>query len=469
MPLSVSRAATLVLAVCAAAPLGACSTLDHAAHVATGLVSHQLCSATFVSGVDPARFRREALDPTLGPAGSLVRSHVDREHRQVTATLAGLAPSRAVYRGEGYGCLVVRDPPAPPLSPRVHRPAPSLLAPIAGADVVAPANAALAAAVDHEFEEPAHGPHRWTKAVVIVRDGRIIAERYAPGYGIDTPMTGWSMTKSVTNALMGVLVREGRVDMRQPAPISAWSDPADPRHRITPDNLLRMASGLDAGQSLTATATDAFDPTARMVFAERDMAAFAERAPAAGPPGAKWTYSNINTLLLSRIIRDQAGGDAAHVRAFADRELFDKLGMAHVTLEFDAVGDPIGASHMWAPARDWARFGLLYLGDGVVGGERILPEGWVDYSARLTPGSEHFGYGAGFWTNRGDSLAARTRVGAGMPADSFMAQGSYGQVAVVIPSARMVIVRMGMAYTPYGDLAATERLTREAVAAVKGL
>ena len=150
-----------------------------------------------------------------------------------------------------------------------------------------------------------------------------------------------------------------------------------------------MNSGLDIGNSLTASVTTAFDPSAYMVFGVRDMAAFAEKAPLQGGARARdWTYTNGNTILLSRIIRDSTGGDAASVLAFARRELFDKLGMRHVTLEFDATGTPIGSSHMLASARDWARFGLLYLNDGVVGGERLLPPGWVDYSAAPTPGSE---------------------------------------------------------------------------------
>ena len=190
--------------------------------------------------------------------------------------------------------------------------------------------------------------------MVIVHDGRIIAERYAPGYGVDTPILGWSMTKSVTNALIGILVRQGRLNVDGPAPVAAWSDPGDPRHAISIDNLIRMTSGLDIGQSLTSNATDAFDPTAHMMFDEADMAAFAEHARAARPPGAKWNYTNGDTLLLSRIVRDQAGGDAAHVLAFAHGVLFDKLGMEHVTLEVDAAGTPIGATHLWASARDWA-------------------------------------------------------------------------------------------------------------------
>jgi CubicO group peptidase (beta-lactamase class C family) len=301
-----------------------------------------------------------------------------------------------------------------------------------------------------------------------VHDGRIVAERYASGYTLDTPMLGWSMTKSVTNALVGILVRQGRLSTTGPAPIAAWAAPTDRRSAISVDNLLRMTSGLKFGQSLTQNWKTAFDPTAQMVFAAPDMAAVAERAPLGSAPGSTWRYSNGNTMLLSRIVRNAVGGDAASVLRFVHAELFDKLGMSRATLEFDAVGTPLGATHLWAPPRDWARFGMLYLDDGVIGGERILPAGWVDYSARLTAGSEALGYGAGFWTNRGESPAALLHR-PHMPRDSFMAQGSLGQYVIVVPSARLVIVRMGISRTPEEDIEGVDRLTAEAIAAlVKG-
>ena len=278
---------------------------------------------------------------------------------------------------------------------------------------------------------------------------------------------GWSATKSVINALIGIGVRQGRLDINAPAPIAAWADPRDPRHAITIDQLLRMTSGLDMGQSLNADVSTAFDPSAHMIFVESDTAAVAERASLGHAPGTAWNYTNANTQLLSRIVREFAGGSAEATRTFAQRELFDKLGMRHVTLEFDAAGTPIGASHMWAPARDWARFGLLFLHDGAVGGQRILPQGWADYSASPTAGAETYGYGAGFWTNRGEGAGARYRILGGMPADAFMARGSQGQYVVIVPSEDLVIVRFGPAWTPRDDMAAVNRLTREVIEALK--
>jgi hypothetical protein len=439
--------------------LAGCGSLERAAHVATGFASHQLCSAAFVSKVDPETFYREAIAPIGSPVKSLVSHRVDRERGEVTARFAGLVESRAVYRGT-EGCLVeVGAPPAGP--PATLPPAGTPLLPeIAGPAPVETADPTIRAALDAAFTETDGAPQRATKAIVVVHNGRVIAERYAPGYGVDTPVIGWSATKSVTNALLAILVRQGRLDRDAPAPVAAWADPNDPRHAITPDNLLRMNSGLDIGQSLTASARDALDPSAQMVFEERDMAGYAERFPLKFAPGSDWNYTNGNTLLLSRIVRDKSGGTAQSVLDFAHRELFDRLGMKHVTLEFDATGTPIGSSHMLASPRDWAKFGLLYLNDGVVGGQRLLPEGWVDYSAQFTPHSDEYGYAAGFWTNRGNSGGARYRIRAGIPADAFMARGAYGQYVVVIPSQQLVVARFGMALDRRNDLDMVARVIK---------
>ena len=445
--------------------LTGCAGLDRAPDVAAGYLSHQLCSAAFVSRVDPEQYYRESIAPVLAPVGFLSDHRVDGKDRQVTAGFAGLADARAIDRGP-LGCLVLHGEPPAPVSLPPYTPAPALLPAIAGREVVEPGQPALKQALDRVFAETAEPPHRNTKAVVIVHNGRVIAERYAPGYGSDTQVLGWSATKSVTNALIGILVRQGKLALDGPAPIAAWSDPRDPRHAISIDNLLRMNSGLDIGDSLTASASTAFAPSAYLVFGTRDMAAFAEKAPLKAPPGTVWNYTNGNTILLSKIIRDSTGGDAASVLAFARRELFDKLGMHHVTLEFDAVGTPIGCSHMLASARDWARFGLLYLNDGVVGGERLLPPGWVDYSAKATPGSEYYGYAAGFWTNRGDGEGQRYRIAHGIPADAFFARGALGQYVIVVPSQRLVVTRLGSAFTPRDDMDVVARLVAEVIATI---
>jgi CubicO group peptidase (beta-lactamase class C family) len=457
------RSVTLALLGTAPAALLGCSSLDRASDVAAGYVSHQLCSATFVSRVEPDQFYRESIEPVLSPVGFLASHQVDRVRGEVGASFAGVSRTRAVDRGP-LGCLVLHGEPPAAVSLAPHTPRPALLADIAGPDIVEPRQPALKQALDRVFAENPTAPYRNTKAVVVVRDGQVIAERYAAGYGIDTPLMGWSATKSVTNALIGILVRQGMLAVTAPAPIAAWSTPRDPRHAISIDNLLRMNSGLDIGDSLTAQFSTAFDPSAYMVFGVRDMAGFAEQAPLKAAPGTQWTYTNGNTLLLSRIIRDKTGGDAASVLAFARRELFDKLGMRHVTLEFDATGTPIGSSHMLASARDWARFGLLYLKDGEVRGERLLPAGWVAYSAAATPGSERFGYAAGFWTNRGDGEGQRYRIAHGIPADAFFARGAMGQYIIIVPSQRLVVARFGSAFTPHDDMDVVARLVADVIA-----
>ncbi|MDY0742889.1 serine hydrolase [Paucibacter sp. R3-3] len=442
--------------------LAACGHLSpqRAAAVSTGYVSHQLCTAVFVGGRDPQTYYRDAVGPLAGPLAALVDYTVDTERHEVRARIAGMVESRAVFRPP-YGCSFGRAP-----GPDLPAPEPSPLPAAPSEALVQTSDPALATALDHAFEENAEPPYRHTEAVVVMHRGRIVAERYASDVGVDTPLAGWSATKSVTNALIGILVHQGRLALHGPAPIAAWADPADPRHAISVDELLRMNSGLDMGQSIRAGLSTAFDPTAQMIFVDADTAADAERAGLANAPGTAWNYTNANTQLLSRIVRDQAGGTAAATLAFARRELFDKLGMRHVTLEFDGAGTPIGASHMWAPARDWARFGQLYLHDGVIDGERLLPAGWVDDSATPTPGAEDYGYGAGFWTNRGAGSGARYRIEHGMPAESFMARGSHGQYVVIVPSKELVIARLGPAWTPRDDMDRVAQLTREVIAAL---
>jgi CubicO group peptidase (beta-lactamase class C family) len=326
--------------------------------------------------------------------------------------------------------------------------------------------------MDHAFAESASGPRRFTKAVVVLHHGRIVGERYAAGVTPATPLIGWSMTKSVTNALLGILVGNGKLDMYEPAPIDEWSTPGDPRNVITPDQLLRMVSGIGCGQSLhTAGFKTLFDADTHMEYDMADQSAFAANASLRAKPGSQWRYTNCNFVLLSRIIRNLTGGDANATRKFIAQELFEPLGFEHATLEYDSAGVPLGTIHLWASGRDWARFGLLYLRDGVSeSGLRILPKGWVDYSAKFTPQSvdQHdFEYGAGFWTVRGNSTVARERIAAGIPADSFMAIGAQGQYTIVIPSNDLVIVRIGWAYTPDDDRVAIEHLVRETMTALQ--
>jgi len=459
-PVAAATATTLVAATLVA------NTPRDAIRVSTGFVADILCAQTFVSGLDPAQVLAETTEamPGVGLIGWAMNIEVDRARREVRATLLGAGESRAVYH-DGLGCMLAHGDEAIDAAPPEAAAAAPALPEIAGPGLVAPADPALARALERVFAEPDQPLRRHTRAVVIVKDGRIIAERYAPGIGIDTQLLGYSATKSVISALIGVLVRQGRLAVDTPAPVAAWQDPDDPRHAITIDQLLRHTAGLDVGSTLFATLGSAFEKVNRMKFVARDQAGFVETAGLETVPGRAWNYNDANYLVLSRLIRDAAGGQAADVLRLARRELFGPLGMRGVTLQFDATGTPEGGSGMLATARDWARFGMLYLDDGAVGGRRILPEGWVRYSATPTPGG-WVGYGAGWWTNLGDSLGATRRVGFGMPRDAIHARGQFGQYMVVVPSERLVIARFGVTGGD-NDIEGVSRLTADVIAATK--
>ena len=435
--------------------------------VATGFVASVLCSETFVSGQDPDRIFSDTTGamPGTGLIAWALDYKVDRSRKDVTVTLLGLGPSHAVYR-DGLGCYLdhggaVADTSMPPAD---DKPAQALLAEIAGPSLVAPANPQLAAALDRAFTEPDHPPIRRTKAVVVLKNSHIVAERYAEGYGIDTPILGFSATKSVISALTGILVRKGALTLDQPAPVAAWQGAGDPRHAISVDHLLRHTAGLALGSSLSASLGSALEPVNRVKYIEPDMAAYAESIELETPPGRAWNYNDGNTIILSHLVRNATGGRASDVLRFARQELFDPLGMRNVTIEFDAAGNPEGSTQMLATARDWARFGMLYLNDGVVGGKRILPEGWVTYSASPTPNA-WVGYGAGFWTNQGDSFGASYRIEHGWPRDAFFAKGTIGQYVIVIPSEQLVIVRLGRSPNWPSEADGVFRLVSDVVAA----
>ncbi len=435
--------------------------------VATGFVANILCSETFMSGQPPEKIFTETM--AAMPGVSLITwamgYHVDRARRDVTVTLFGLGKSHAVYR-DGLGCYLDHgDAVAEASVPAVDiKPSQVLLPDIAGPAVVVPATPQLAAALDRAFAEPEQPPLRHTRAVLVLKDGHVVAERYADGFGIETPILGFSSTKSVISALTGILVRKGALTLDQPAPVAAWRSPDDVRHAITVDHLLRHTAGLAIGSSLEASLGSAFEPVNRMKFVESDMAAYAETVGLATSPGSAWNYNDGNFIVLSHLIRNAAGGRAADVMRFARQELFAPLGMRNVTIEFDASGNPEGSSQMLASARDWARFGMLYLNDGVVEGKRILPEGWVKYSASPTPNA-WVGYGAGFWTNLGDSFGAAYRVEHGWPRDAYFAKGTIGQYVIIIPSERLVIVRLGRSPNWPPEVDGVFDLVRDMVAA----
>jgi CubicO group peptidase (beta-lactamase class C family) len=433
---------------------------DLALRVATNVVAHNVCAKTFVSGLDPQTSFAEIADRDgIRRLRWLLRYTIERTKGLATASVAGLFESRAAFH-EGFGCVMLLGPEPYLLKVDVTSlkgKEPSLLPDIAGPDIVVPSDPKLQAALDHAFEEPTQPPFRRTKAVVVVRDGTVIAERYARGVGIHTALPGYSLTKSVVNALIGVLTQQGLVTPSLPAAIPEWRGATDPRREIEIEHLMRMTSGLSLDETNTG-----FDASSRM-YLQNDMAGYAVQAKLIAPIGSRWAYSSPTTQLLARIIRDAAGGPEQSLR-LAWRELFNPLGMRDVTLEFDGSGTLQGSSFMLATARDWARFGLLYLNDGLVGGKRLLHEDWVDLSAAATLGTD---YGAGFWTNRSEHPHAKGRVALGIPRDAFFASGDLGQRIVILPTQGMVIVRLGDAVDPTGDIRGLGKLVREVIEAVQ--
>lgn len=413
---------------------------------ASGAVSQTLCSKTFVSGLDPATIYREQLRPEPGMflVAWAMQYDIDRDKREVTTRIAGGYERRSVFR-EGRGCTLAYEGVLAPSALRRAGPPPEPEQPI---DLQP--SAAVRAALDAAFSEPADGPVRGTKAIVIAHGGHVIAERYAAGYDRNTLLLSHSVAKSVVNALVGVLVRQGKLSVSRPAP---W------RADVTIDNLLRMNAGFsfDEGGGNAAP---------QMWFNRPDTVAYAVAARRNAAPGARWQYSSRSYALLSRIVGDAIGGGPQAFRDFAERELFAPLGMRNVTLEFDSRGTLMGANAMFASARDWARFGELYLHDGRAGARRILPADWVRYSTTPTGDT---GYGASFFLNHTQASmpSGNLRWGIpGAPADAFAARGYLGQFIVIVPSADLVVVRFGISHAPGYEVASVGRLVRDVIASL---
>ncbi|MBS0333284.1 MAG: serine hydrolase, partial [Proteobacteria bacterium] len=266
---------------------GSVATLhpSEAAHVATGLEAHSVCSAVFVQGVDAGQTHRQMVGLLVGPAIRLLHYRIDRPGQAVDADLAGLARAHARFI-PGYGCRLDQRGDRPPPSPAPPLPPPPDDG-FAPDGVVAPTDPAIAAGLDRVFTERPDTTLKQVKAVVVVKDGRVIAERYAAGYGPRTPMLSYSVAKSFTNAMLGVLVRQGKLAMDRPLRPPEWSKPGDPRASITAEDLLRMRSGLAAYEDDSATS-----PIAQMEFIQSDMAHYVAGFPLKAPIGARYDYTS---------------------------------------------------------------------------------------------------------------------------------------------------------------------------------
>ena len=306
--------------------------------------------------------------------------------------------------------------------------------------------ALLAAAFDHAFESEGRAGLKNARALLAVQRGAIVAERYAPGFGKDTRFHSWSMAKSITQALVGILVRQGKLGVDAPTDVPEWREAGDPRRALTLDHLLHMTTGLDNG--------DGFDSggdgdqgellVASLMFGpgSQDQAAFAASFPLVHEPNTFWAYSTSTTILIAGILRRQVGGGRDAMLRFMRRELLAPLGMTSGVPEFDASGTFMGGGFFWATARDWARFGTLYLRDGVWDGQRILPEGWVEYSRTRAPADNNGTFGAHLWLTGEPAEGQIGSIPRG-PASAFAVAGAMGQFVMMVPSHDLLVVRLG--------------------------
>ncbi len=408
-----------------------------------------ICSGVFVSGRDPNSLLNEELAGGNLSLLEYLKMDIDHQGKSATASIMCLAKRKAVFR-PGLGCTLVtgaseerlrlqQNPFQTPPPKAPDKPWPEGEAPAAKLPPEVAAEK-LSTAIGEAFTDPDPSRLRRTRVVVVVHKGRIIAERYAPGFSQDMPLAGWSMAKGVTNALIGILVGEAKLALHGPAPVPQWRASADPRGNITLDQLLHMSSGL----AFTENYTNPLQDVTRMLFGSGDVAAYAAGKPLKALPGSRWSYASGTTNILTRIARQTVGGTDAEYFAFPRHALFDRIGMHSAIIEPDAAGTFVGSSFMYATARDWARFGLLYLQDGVWKGERILPEGWVKYSVTPAPPAQGREYGAHFWLKIPSPFNSTKSPPPSLPADTFHMIGHEGQFVTIVPSRQLVVVRLGL-------------------------
>ncbi|MEM9055442.1 MAG: serine hydrolase, partial [Pseudomonadota bacterium] len=281
--------------------------------------------------------------------------------------------------------------------------------------------------ISFAFDGATYGEGSRTSAVVIVHKGQVVGEQYGRGVDSNTPQRTWSVAKSLTSTLIGAAIQQGLLGLDNEAIIADFNKGGDPRRAITLRHVLNMASGLESGTRGSRTDRIYFGGASALDhLAARSLEAV---------PGERFKYSNYDTLLAMRSLREALNDDARYY-AFPYNAVLNKIGALHTTLETDWHGDFMSSSQVWMTARDMARLGQLYLQDGIWGGERILPDYWVDFVT--TPSNAQperdFGYAGSFWLIGGVDEA---------PADAFAGLGNRGQYLVIVPSRDLVIVRRG--------------------------
>jgi len=402
------------------------------------------CSAVFVSGRDVDEAMENSGFFFLAPEhrGRVTDTVVDRDRGLVSLTWDDTVTRTAVHYGD-QGC-VLRPPGVDTIyfepTPVEHSLPPGDETPWPMGDLLSdeplPAeidSVALAAAVDAAFADPAG----LTAAFLVVWRGRIIAERYALGAELDTQLESWSMGKSLTATLVGILIEEGAFGLHDPAPVPAWRTPGDPRSEIRISDLLRMSSGL----FFTAPRDPDYDPALgypdhmRVYSGALDAFAFSVDRPLQFEPGTEGRYRNSDPLTLGYLVRTTVEEGGENYWTWPQRALFDRIGIRRQVLEPDPYGNFLLTGYDYGTARNWARLGLLYLNDGVWRGERILPEGFVDFVSTPAPAWDEPVYGGLFWINGTGEWQ--------LPRDAYFMAGGGGQRTFVVPGHDLVVVRMG--------------------------
>lgn len=425
--------------------------------VADGYSAKIVCSNVFLAGRDANEVLRVDVQAPGHPILKYVTVSVDESAGTVKAGLLGFFGTSMARHATGFGCATVADgdlaSSVAPAAPPAIAPAPADALWPQGERVEESQNPMIADILD----DPAMtGPGM--RAVVIVKDGRIVGERYGEGFSATTPLIGWSMTKTINAALVGTVVGAGRLSVGQKSLLKQWS--SDSRSQISLADLLSMSSGLKFNEDYG----DVTDVT-RMLYLEPDMAAFAASMPTDAGPGEAFSYSSGTANILARIWQN-AVGDAGEAARWPQEKLFGPLGMASATLEQDARGTFTGSSYLYATAHDWARFGQFLLQDGTWNGTQILPAGWAAMMREPNPVSDS-GFGPEYTKGQmwlrgpegGTPEGEDPDEGFSLPGDTVWALGHDGQSIAIVPSQGLVVVRLGLSpsklgYKPQGMVAA---------------
>lgn len=415
--------------------------ITHFGPIISGFGAKAVCSCVYVGN----RTVQSVVDNELNAFPlSLGSFELNESEKSASGSVFGFALAKAIFR-KGLGCTLVRELTEEQI--RMHVDHVDLKLPVLSDSMYWPIGTRLAdtvplainldkirRVVDSSFKNTHAKIPANTRGVVVVYKGQLIYEKYADGFNENTAQLGWSMTKSVTNMLFGILDKKSEYDIYQPAPVKEWAN--DTRKNITTDHLMRMSSGLywEEVYSNVSTATN-------MLYTSAHMGSFAQMQKAKTTPDSEWYYSSGTTNILSQILREKIGEDDYY--HFAQSALFSKLGIRTAIIEPDAGGTHVGSSYMWASARDWARLGQLYLNEGNWFGEQIIAPEWVRYSTTATAGATKGEYGAQWWLNTGELGRETNRLLPGVPTDMYMMDGYEGQRVFVVPSRHLVVVRLG--------------------------